>query len=135
MRQYQVVPATGPALLVFTRDGELIVFGALTDAAGWMESIDVLDGEYEALFTLDGTIVAASGAANGPVSLTVTDHGDLDGLRQRLRQAQQRAGFRCTPDDPRAVANELLRLEWEHSRRRRPRWLARRLHGDAPPTV
>lgn len=122
-------------MLVFTRDGELIVFAAAGDAAGWMESIDVIDGEYEAVFTLDGTIVVASGAVNGPVSLTVTDHTDLAGLRQRLHRVQRQAGFRCSADDPLAVANELLRLEWEDRRRRRPRWLARRRHGDTPPTV
>jgi hypothetical protein len=135
VRQYRIVPAVGPAVLVFTRDGDLIVFAAVSDAAAWMESIDVLDGEYEAVFTLDGTVVVGGGAVDGPVSLTVTGHSDLPGLRHRPHRGQQRAGFRCSADDPVAVANELLRQEWEYRGRRRPRRLARRRHGDTPPTV
>ena len=124
-----------PAVLVFCRDGDLLVFGTLQDAAGWMESVDVLDGEYEALFTLDGTVVRAGGTLEGPVILTVSELTDVAGLQGRLRQIKPRMGFRSDPDDPRAVANELLRREWEARWPRRPRWLARRLRGDAPPTV
>jgi hypothetical protein len=56
-----------------------------------MASIDVIDGERQALFTLDGSIAKAIGATDWSVSLTVTEHGDIDRLRQRLRQAQRRA--------------------------------------------
>ena len=34
------------AVLVFDRDGEVTAFPRLDNAAGWLESIDVLDGEY-----------------------------------------------------------------------------------------
>jgi len=102
---------------VFCRDGDLLVFGTLQDAAGWIESVDVLDGEYEALFTLDGTVVRAGGTADGPVILTVSELTDVAGLQRRLRQ--------ITP----------LRREWEARRTRRRRWLARQLRGDTPPTV
>src|SRR6266496_830898 len=129
----RVVSSVGPAVQVFSRDGDALAFGTLQDAAGWMQSTDVADGEYEALFTLHGTSVRAGGAVDGPVILTVTELTDLPGLQLRLRRTQQRMGFRSDPDDPRAAANELLRREWELRRPRRPRWLARRQRGTERP--
>ena len=62
-------------VLVFDRDGEAMAFRRLQDAAGFMESVDVLDGEYEAAFTVDGRVVKISGVRYGPVSLRITaDH-------------------------------------------------------------
>jgi hypothetical protein len=46
------------AVLVFDGDGEVMAFPQLEDAAGWMESIDVLDGEYDGAFTPDGRVDA-----------------------------------------------------------------------------
>jgi hypothetical protein len=124
------------AVLIFSADGELIPFRSLTEAAGWMEAIDVLDGEYEALFTLDGRLVhAAAETDRSSVTLTVTDRTDLHGLRQRLQLAQSQQNFISDPDDPRAVANELFAQAWEQRRPQRPRWLDRLLHGDPPTPV
>lgn len=41
-----------------------------------------------------------------------TGKNDLARLKRRLRELQQRNGFVSDPDDPRAVANELLAIEW-----------------------
>lgn len=125
-----------PAVLVFGSDGELIPFRTLADAAGFMEAIDVLNGEYDALFTLDGPVAQATAAADGqPVRPTVTDHTDLPGLQRRLRQVQPRERFVSDPHDPRAVANELLAQAWHQRRPKRPHWLDRLLHGDPPSPV
>lgn len=52
---------SGPALLVFDRDGWIMAFPHLEDAANWRESMDVPDGEYEGAFTLDGSVVGIAG--------------------------------------------------------------------------
>lgn len=124
------------AVLVFGADGELIPFRTLAEATGWMEAIDVLNGEYDALFTSDGRIVAATAEQDGGrVTLTVTDQTDLPGLQQRLHQARPRERFTSDPDDPRAVINELFTQAWLNRRPQRPRWLDRLLHGDPPAPV
>jgi hypothetical protein len=108
----------------------------MTDAARFMEAIDVLNGEYDALFTLDGRLVQVTADADGaPVRLTITDATDLPGLWRRLRQAQPRERFTSDPDDPRAVGNELLATAWQQRRPQRPRRLDRLLHGDPPHPV
>lgn len=122
------------AVFVLTRDDDLMVFVSLDDAAGWMEAIDVDDGEYPALFTLDARLVTAS-TEDQRVNLTVTEEHDEPALRQRLRKYLQRVGWTSLPESPRAVANELLRLQWEHRWPRRPAWLSRRLFGDGPRQV
>ncbi len=122
------------AVFVFDSDGEVMVFPSVEQAAGYMEYIDVEAGEYTALFTLDGRTITA--ATEGyEVILTVEEARDEAGLRQRLLDGRQRNRLTSPPDDLVAIANELLRREWASRWPRRPRWLARRLHGDGPPTV
>ncbi|MBC7560770.1 MAG: hypothetical protein H7270_15800 [Dermatophilaceae bacterium] len=123
------------AVLIFDRDGEAWAFPRIEDAAGSMDSRAVLDGEYEAAFTLDGHVVAINGIRDGPVSLTVTDESDETALRDFLSGSQTRMGFTSDADDPVAVANELIRLEWERRSPRLPGWMRRRLYGDQPPQV
>jgi uncharacterized protein YijF (DUF1287 family) len=123
------------AVLVFDRDGEVMAFPRLQDAAGWMESIDVLDGEYERAFTPDGRVVEITGLRDSPVSLRITTERDDIGLRDRLMRSRARMGFTSDVDDPVSVANELMRQEWELRWPRRPDWLRRRLHGDHPPQI
>jgi len=65
----------GPAVLVFSLDRDVQVFASPKDAAGYMEAIDVRDGEYPALFTLDGRIVQAT---------TADDHVHLSGPRRKF---------------------------------------------------
>jgi hypothetical protein len=124
---------SSPAVLVFGGDGELIPLPTLAEAAGFIEAIDVLNGEYDAVFTLDGRLVHLSAEEDGgPVMLAVTGQADLPGLQRRLQHAQPRERFTSDPADPRAVANELLTRAWQQCRPQRPRWLDRLLHGDPP---
>jgi hypothetical protein len=61
---------------------------------------------------------------------------DFDRLRDLLRREQdQRGTFVSDPDNPTAVANEILLSQWARRWRRWPRWLDRRLHGTDPPRV
>ncbi|WP_225753363.1 hypothetical protein [Actinotalea sp. Marseille-Q4924] len=122
-------------VLVFDRDGGVVAFPRVEVAAGWMESIDVLDGEYELAYTPDGRVVDITGALDGPVSLVITPERDELGLRERLERSRARAGFVANVDDPASVANELMRREWELRWPRRPKWLHRRFHGDHPPQI
>jgi len=123
------------AVLIFDRDGEAWAFPRIEDAADSMDSRAVLDGEYEAAFTLNGHVVAINGIRNGPVSLKVTDESDDAALRDFLHASQSRMGFTSDADDPVAVANELIRLEWERRSPHLPKWLRRPLYGDQPPQV
>jgi len=125
----------GTAVLIFDRDGEAWAFPRLDDAADSMDSKAVLDGEYEAAFTLDGHVVAINGIRNGPVSLEVTQDSDELALREFLRKSQTRMAFTSDPEDPSAVANELIRMEWERRSPHLPSWMRRRLYGDQPPQV
>jgi hypothetical protein len=120
-------------VLVFALDG-VDAFPSVDDAAASMEGIDVDNGEYPALFTLDGRIVTATASRNDVV-LTITDRRDEPDLDRRLREWAPRIGLTSPPDDRRAIANELMRLDWELRWPKRPRWLARRLHGAAPPQI
>jgi len=125
----------GTAVLIFDRDGEAWAFPRLDDAADSMDSTAVLDGEYEAAFTLDGHVVAISGIRNGPAMLEVTPESDELALREFLRKSQTRMAFTSDPEDPAAVANELIRMEWERRSPHLPSWMRRRLYGDQPPQV
>ena len=88
-----------------------MAFPRLEDAAGWMESIDVLDGEYERAVTPDGRVVEITGVRDSPVSLRITTEREDIGLRERLMRSRARMGFASDVDDPVSVANELMRLE------------------------
>lgn len=120
------------AVFIFTQDGDARVCRSLSDASR-MEAIDVDNGEYPGIFLLDGRIVTATTVA-GDVVLTVTEDRDYDGLRRRMQEFRHRSGL-SPLDDLVEVAYEWLRGEWEHRWPKRPRWLARRVHGDAPPSV
>jgi hypothetical protein len=124
---------TAAPLFVFALDG-VDAFPSVEDAAASMEAIDVDNGEYPALFTLDGRIVTAT-ASNNDVMLTITDRRDESDLDRRLHEWAPRIGLTSPPEDRRAVANELMRLDWELRWPKWPRWLARRLHRAAPPRI
>jgi hypothetical protein len=102
-----------------------------------MEAIDVRDGEYEAFFTIDGGVLHPSVRPDDEiwVELVATGTHDLARLKRRLRELQHRNGYVSNPDDPRAVANELLAIEWSLRWPKRPYWLDRRLHGSGPDQV
>lgn len=123
------------AVLIFHRDAEAWAFPRIEDAADSMDSRAVLDGDFEAAFTLDGHVVAINGIRNGPVSLKVTEESDETALRDFLRASQTRMGFTSDANDPVAVANELIRREWEGRGPHLPKWLRRLLYGGQPPQV
>ena len=110
-----------------------MAFRRLQDAAGFMESVDVLDGEYEAAFTVDGRVVEISGVRYGPVSLRITAERYDPGLRDRLTRSRARMALVSKEHEPVSVANELMRRQWELWWPRRPGWLHRLFHGAQPP--
>jgi hypothetical protein len=122
-------------IFVFDREGNLNVFASTGAAYAYMEAIDVANGEYEALFTLDGRVIAASApedaGANDDFTLTVTSERNDAELDRRLGEYRRKSP-RVLPEDRLAFANALLLLEWESRWPKRPRWLDRRLHGDGP---
>ncbi|MDA0185308.1 hypothetical protein OJ997_33695 [Solirubrobacter phytolaccae] len=117
-----------PALIVFSDDPLPTVFPSLEYAMGYMEGIDVENGEYTAIYTVGGRIVRAEAQGNA-VELTITEERDRDDLLARLR------AWRDDIDDPVEYARTYLRREWEGRWPKRPRWLDRRLHGTAPPPL
>ncbi|QGN59086.1 hypothetical protein [Nostocoides sp. HKS02] len=123
---------SGCGVFVFGKDGDVMAFPDLETAAGWMESIDVLEGEYEAAFTVDGREVTIVGERESPVSLRATDVRDLDGLRKRLARSGDHLGLNFPLSDLTAVANDLMRWQWEQ---RWPRWVSRLFGGKGPPQV
>ena len=123
----------GPAVFVFSSDDPApLAFSSVAHAAGWMEAIDVEDGGYEAIYTVDGDVVDIS-TEGDRVVLTVTPERQAGVLRRRLRPWVNRMQLSTDPDDLAAVANEMLVLEWETRRPKRPAWLDRWLHGKGPP--
>jgi len=126
---------SGPVVFVFARDGEVMAFPHLETAAGWMEAIDVLEGEYSGAFTIDGRKVTISAEPDSPVSLRVTHVGALAELGERLGRSSALIGRRFDLSDLTAVANYLMLMEWNHRWPRRPRWLSRLIHGNGPARV
>ena len=108
----------------------------LDTAAGFMEPIDVENGEYDAVFDDSGRRYAFS-VVDGNTCLEPTNDVELDELRSRL-QGLARTAFaseNVDADDPFGVAVAVSRFEWEHRWPRWPRWLDRRLHGNRPRIV
>jgi hypothetical protein len=124
------------AVLVFNRDGDLMVFLSVHDAAGYMEAVDVEAGEYPAVFLLDGTQVDVATDGQYAVTLTPGDPGHMAELMQHLREYNRVIGRDAVPaDDPVAAANAWLDAEWRVRWPQRPAWLRSRVLGDAPPRV
>ena len=114
-------------------DGGLDVFASAAQLAGYAEAMDVEDGEYLAAWLHDGTVLRLSApeGPEGPVVVERTTETDLPGLLAAVRAAGG-------PDDGDALldwADDQLHRAWERQWPRRPRWLARRLHGASPPRV
>lgn len=108
------------AVFVFARDGDMHVFPDKDEAAGWVEAVDVIEGEYEAVYCVDGAVLEFEvDAQRGSVSIGNTFVTDVDGLCQRIATFLTWSGRPGSADDPQAVADELIRWEREH---RWPRW-------------
>ena len=118
--------------LAFDRDDWAYVIPSATEADGHLEAVDVERGEYQ-VYLLDGRVAEAA-VINGRVTLRESDRRDLAGLNERLQSLVRRYGLASAPDDPVAVANELLRRDWETEPARS--WLRRRgRRSDGPDMV
>ena len=128
------VPEEPRAFLIFGGP-DLRVEPDVATAAGFMEPIDIENGEYDAVFDNTGRLYRF-GVVGKATRLEATDETDLDSLRCRLRALADQGAFRAMGpldlDDPLAVAVAVSRWEWEHRWPRRPLWLSRRLHGPHP---
>jgi hypothetical protein len=126
---------TPRAVFVFALDSEPFVFTSLEAASGWMEAVDVRDGEYLALFTDEGRVIRAAATPKFKVVLTLTDEYDLLTFRDLLRERCPDVKWQGQPGEVLALGNALLEQEWRKRWPRRPRWLDARLHGESPPTL
>jgi hypothetical protein len=116
-------------------DGGLRVEPDIVGAAGYMEPVDVDNGEYDAVFDDTGRRYRFR-AVGGMTHLEPTDETDLAALRERLRTLASGGAYRFLEgfdaEDPLRAAAAISRWEWEHRWPRWPSWLSRRLHGDEP---
>jgi hypothetical protein len=100
---------------------------------GQLEANDVEADEY-VVFDRDGTVfeICAEGLH---VRLRPTDERDLAQLQERLGRFLDAWPIACASEDVMDIGNAILEADWESRWPKRPRWLATRLHGDAPPTL
>jgi hypothetical protein len=110
-RQEAGVRAYERPCVAFDRDDWAHVIPSTSEPDRHLESVDVLAGEYR-VYTLDGRVVEAI-VVGGRVALRETDERDIGGFRDRLAALVRRYDLASSPDDPVAVANELLRRDWE----------------------
>ncbi|MEU3630337.1 hypothetical protein [Streptomyces fradiae] len=52
-------------VLLFERDADLLVFEPFARATGWVEAIDVDEGEYTAAYSADGAVSALTAPEGG----------------------------------------------------------------------
>lgn len=128
--------ADDPGLFVFG-GGEVDFYPSVELAAGAIERVDVDAGEYEGFFTVEGERFVPRAMDEWNVELRATGSSEPYVLRRLLRDARRKgtARFSSDPDDPVAVANEMLAFQWSRRWPRWPRWLDHRLHGEAPPRI
>jgi len=121
------------AIFAFDQENWCSVFIDVGEASGRLEANDVDAGEY-VVFDQDGTVFETW--TDGPyVHLRPTDEHDPAQLRARLRRFLDEQHIECASDDVIDIAGAILEADWEDRWPKRPRWLARRLHGDAPPRL
>jgi hypothetical protein len=96
---------TGEGVFMFADDG-LSLFPSVEDAAGYMEWVDVENGDiYEALFTVEGERLLPHQLNEYGVPLERSGQVDIESLRSLLRRERDKRGtFTGDPDDPAAVA-------------------------------
>jgi len=126
----------GGAVFVLDRDGDLMVHANAAWAAGWMEFLDVEDGEYVAAYRVDGAVLAISSAREEEaVVLTLTGQVDVAALQALVDEAVRRAPAETRAYDAVTAldfAEAWFAEEWGRRWVRWPRWLDRWLHGRGP---
>jgi hypothetical protein len=121
------------ALFVFDRENWCYVFPNVAEAAGQLEANDV-EADECVVFDQDGTVFAIW-AEGLDVRLRPTDERDQAQLQERLGRFLDKWHITCASEDVIDIGNAILEADWETRWPKRPRWLATRLHGDAPPTL
>ncbi|WP_158711545.1 hypothetical protein [Streptomyces xylophagus] len=97
-------------VLVFDRDEDLFVFESHVHVTNWIEAMDVDDGEYPAVYSPDGGVLAltAPEGPEGPVVLSRTDDVDLGDLERRVAAYWHRHQTGRPPRDPLQTARFLI---------------------------
>jgi hypothetical protein len=126
--------AGGRGVFVFASN-DVTFYRTVTEASGYLERVDVDNGEYAGFFTVDGERLTALPIDEASVSLEPTGMVEPEELMSLLRRAHGHHVFTSDPGNPQAVAQEMLTWQWRHRWPRWPRWLGRRLHGDRPPRI
>lgn len=122
-------------MLLFDQDGWVDFYATASEASQDLEAVDVRDGEYVAVYGLDGEAydLGLTGKPHHEVPvLTATGQRDPVRLQGLLHAAQQHAPSWVTSTDPATFVNARAMHDWERRRLRWPSWLDRRLHGAAP---
>jgi hypothetical protein len=121
------------ALFVFDRENWCSVFPGPEQASAELEINDVGADEYVA-FDEHGTVFRLW--AEGPdVRVAATARRDEEQLRQRLAAFVTKQQIEVPSDDVIETGNAILRANWNSRWPKRPRWLANRFHGAAPPRL
>ena len=122
---------------VFIFEGsDLSVHQSVERAAGYVEALDVDNGEFD-FFMDDGTVLVGT-THDQQVTLRKTQDRRLDDLRERLRRylSDPRVGVDASlADNPIAAAQANLEAEWKRRPLKWFPWLDRRANGAAPPVV
>ncbi|MFI6436476.1 hypothetical protein [Streptomyces sp. NPDC050759] len=97
-------------VLVFDRDEELLVFASFVHATNWIEAMDIDEGEYAAVYSPDGGVLAltAPEGPEGPVVLVRTSSVDLGDLERRVARYWRRHQTGQLPRDPLQTARFLI---------------------------
>ena len=121
------------ALFVFDRENWCSVFRDAADASGQLEANDVEADEF-VVFDQDGTVFT-TWTEGQTVCLRPTDERDPDQLQQRLARFLDSQRITCASADVIDIGNAILEDDWNSRWPKRPRWISRRIHGDAPRTL
>ena len=108
-----------PRIVVFDRDGRVIVFGSDEQATGWIEHYDVESNEYDA-FRPDGQLLRLVVGSSDEVIVNACGEWDAAGLRERLIKAPE---VFARGLDSRDVPDTLNALLEPPPRRKGRRWL------------
>ncbi|MGX4688607.1 hypothetical protein [Streptomyces sp. JNUCC 63] len=120
---------TADTVMVFDRDGELVVLPSLRAAEEQLEAMDVADGEYAA-FTTEGRVVElrAPEGAEGPVLAARTGEDGREDLERHLARFWHRRPGHAPPGPedtarllPDGGPRPMRRLKNPFRRRRGPR--------------
>lgn len=97
------------SVFLFDRDGDLNVFKTQAQAEGWMEAIDVRNGEYVVAYRADGTclVPTTDGQQVVLVPTEQTEQTEHQNLEDRLQDYAARV-----PTAPRATNPETFAREW-----------------------